>query len=45
VQSKAPSRSPASIDDAGIAVGFLAMNGAKLITGETLTIDGKHIID
>lgn len=45
-QSKAPSRSLVSIDDVGIAVGFLAMDGAKLITGETLYIDGGyHIMD
>jgi enoyl-[acyl-carrier protein] reductase I len=45
-QSKAPSRSLVSIDDVGVAVAFLAMNGAKLITGETLYIDGGyHIID
>jgi enoyl-[acyl-carrier protein] reductase I len=35
-----------SIDDVGVAVAFLGMNGAKLITGETLYIDGGyHIID
>jgi enoyl-[acyl-carrier protein] reductase I len=45
-QSKAPARSLVSIDDAGIAVGFLATDGAKLVTGETLYIDGGyHIID
>lgn len=45
-QSKAPSRSLVSIQDVGVAVAFLAMNGAKLITGETLYIDGGyHIID
>jgi len=45
-QSKAPSRCLVSIDDVGIAVAFLGMNGAKLITGETLYIDGGyHIID
>ena len=45
-QSKAPARSLVSIDDVGVAVAFLAMNGAKLITGETLYIDGGyHIID
>lgn len=45
-QSKAPSRSLVSIDDVGAAVGFLAMDGAKLITGDTLYIDGGyHIID
>ncbi len=45
-QSKAPVRSLVSIDDVGVAVAFLGMNGAKLITGETLYIDGGyHIID
>jgi len=45
-QSKAPARSLVSIDDVGVAVAFLSMNGAKLITGETLYIDGGyHIID
>jgi enoyl-[acyl-carrier protein] reductase I len=45
-QSKAPTRSLVSIDDVGVAVAFLGMNGARLITGETLYIDGGyHIID
>lgn len=45
-QEKAPARSLVSIDDVGVAVAFLSMNGAKLITGETLYIDGGyHIID
>ena len=45
-QSKAPTRSLVSIDDVGVAVAFLAMDRAKLITGETLYIDGGyHIID
>ena len=45
-QSKAPARSLVSIEDVGVAVVFLSMNGAKLITGETLYIDGGyHIID
>jgi len=45
-QSKTPSRSLVSIDDVGVAVAFLGMDGAKLITGETLYIDGGyHIID
>jgi enoyl-[acyl-carrier protein] reductase I len=45
-QSKAPTRCLVSIDDVGIAVAFLGMPGAKLITGETLYIDGGyHIID
>jgi enoyl-[acyl-carrier protein] reductase I len=45
-QSKAPARSLVSIDDVGVAVAFLGMDGAKLITGETMYIDGGyHIID
>jgi enoyl-[acyl-carrier protein] reductase I len=45
-QSKAPTRSLVSIEDVGAAVAFLGMEGAKLITGETLYIDGGyHIID
>ncbi len=45
-QGKAPTRSLVSIDDVGIAVAFLATDAAKLITGETLYIDGGyHIID
>lgn len=45
-QSKAPARSLVSIDDVGVTVAVLAMNGAKLITGDTLFIDGGyHIID
>jgi enoyl-[acyl-carrier protein] reductase I len=45
-QEKAPARSLVSVDDVGIAVGFLATDAAKLITGETLYIDGGyHIID
>lgn len=45
-QSKAPSRSLVSIDDVGVAVAFLGTDAAKLITGETLYIDGGyHIID
>ena len=45
-EEKAPSRSLVSIDDVGVAVAFLGTNAAKLITGETLYIDGGyHIID
>jgi enoyl-[acyl-carrier protein] reductase I len=45
-QSKAPARSLVSIDDVGIAVAYLATDAAKLITGETMYIDGGyHIID
>jgi len=45
-QAKAPARSLVSIDDVGIAVAFLATDAAKLITGETLYIDGGyHVVD
>jgi enoyl-[acyl-carrier protein] reductase I len=45
-QETAPARSLASIDGVGIAAGFRATDAAKLITGETLYIDGGyHIID
>jgi hypothetical protein len=38
--AKAPARSLVSIDDVGIATAFLAHDAARLITGETLYIDG-----
>jgi enoyl-[acyl-carrier protein] reductase I len=45
-KKKAPARSLVSIDDVGIATAFLAHDAAKLITGETLYVDGGyHIID
>ena len=45
-QSKAPTRSLVSIDDVGNATAFLALDGAKLITGDVLYVDGGyHIID
>lgn len=45
-QAKAPARRLVSIDDVGLAVAFLALDGAKLITGDTVYIDGGyHIID
>ena len=45
-QGKAPSRSLVSIDDVGAATAFLAHDAARLITGETLYVDGGyHIID
>jgi enoyl-[acyl-carrier protein] reductase I len=45
-QAKAPARSLVSIEDVGWATAFLAHDAAKLITGETLYIDGGyHIID
>jgi len=45
-KAKAPARSLVSIDDVGLATAFLAHDAARLITGETLYIDGGyHIID
>jgi enoyl-[acyl-carrier protein] reductase I len=45
-RTKAPARSLVSIDDVGVATAFLAHDAARLITGETLYIDGGyHIID
>ena len=45
-QAKAPARSLVSIDDVGVATAFLAHDAARLITGETLYVDGGyHIID
>jgi enoyl-[acyl-carrier protein] reductase I len=45
-RTKAPTRSLVSIDDVGAATAFLAHDAARLITGETLYIDGGyHIID
>jgi enoyl-[acyl-carrier protein] reductase I len=45
-QEKAPTRSLVSIDDVGVATAFLAHDAARLITGETLYVDGGyHIID
>jgi enoyl-[acyl-carrier protein] reductase I len=45
-QGKAPSRKLVSIDDVGAACAFLALDGAKLLTGDTLYVDGGyHIID
>ena len=45
-QAKAPARSLVSIDDVGRAAAFLALDGARLITGATLYVDGGyHIID
>jgi enoyl-[acyl-carrier protein] reductase I len=43
---KAPSRNLITIQDVGLTVAFLAHDAAKLITGETLYVDGGyHIID
>jgi len=45
-KSKAPARSLVSIDDVGVATAFLAHDAARLITGETLYVDGGyHIMD
>jgi enoyl-[acyl-carrier protein] reductase I len=45
-ESKAPMQRLVSIDDVGLATAYLATDGAKLLTGETLYIDGGyHIID
>jgi len=45
-QSQAPTRSLVSIDDVGRATAFLALDGAKLITGGVTYIDGGyHIVD
>ena len=43
---KAPARRLVTIEDVGVATAFLAHDAARLITGETLYIDGGyHIID
>jgi len=43
---KAPARSLVSIDDVGVATAFLAHDAARLLTGETLYVDGGyHIVD
>jgi enoyl-[acyl-carrier protein] reductase I len=45
-KGKAPARSLVSIDDVGIATAFLAHDAARLITGDTLYVDGGyHIMD
>jgi enoyl-[acyl-carrier protein] reductase I len=45
-KTKAPARELVSIDDVGVATAFLAHDAAKLITGQTLYVDGGyHIID
>jgi enoyl-[acyl-carrier protein] reductase I len=45
-KAKAPARSLVSIDDVGVATAFLAHDAARLITGETLFVDGGyHIMD
>jgi enoyl-[acyl-carrier protein] reductase I len=45
-KSKAPARALVTIDDVGLATAFLAHDAARLITGETLYVDGGyHIMD
>jgi enoyl-[acyl-carrier protein] reductase I len=45
-RAKAPAQNLVSVDDVGVATAFLAHDAARLITGETLYIDGGyHIID
>ena len=45
-QRRAPACHLVSIDDVGAATAFLALDGAKLITGDVMYIDGGyHIID
>ena len=45
-KAKAPARNLVSIEDVGVATAFLAHDAARLITGETLYVDGGyHIID
>lgn len=44
-QANAPARALVSIDDVGVATAFLAHDAARLITGQTLYVDGGyHII-
>jgi enoyl-[acyl-carrier protein] reductase I len=45
-KAKAPARSLVSIDDVGVATAILAHDAAKLLTGDTVYIDGGyHIMD
>jgi enoyl-[acyl-carrier protein] reductase I len=43
-QAKAPMQRLVSIDDVGLATGYLATDAAKLLTGQTLYIDGGYSI-
>ena len=44
--SRGPKQRLISIDDVGLATAYLATDAAKLLTGETLYIDGGyHVID
>jgi len=45
-RTRAPTRSLVSIDDVGVTTAFLAHDAARLITGDTIYVDGGyHIID
>jgi enoyl-[acyl-carrier protein] reductase I len=45
-KTKSPARSLVSIEDVGVATAFLAHDAARLMTGDTIYIDGGyHIID
>ena len=45
-RTKAPARTLVGIDDVGVATAFLANDAARLMTGETLYVDGGyHIMD
>src|SRR5881275_78842 len=45
-KTKAPARSLVSIEDVGAATAFLAHDAARLITGDTIYIDGGyHVVD
>jgi enoyl-[acyl-carrier protein] reductase I len=44
VADKAPARSLVGIDDVGVATAYLATDAAKLITGNTVFIDGGYNI-
>ncbi|MGC2395073.1 MAG: SDR family oxidoreductase, partial [Rhodomicrobium sp.] len=45
-QEKAPTRCLVSVMDVGLATAFLAHDAARLITGDTLYVDGGyHVID
>lgn len=45
-RTRAPTRSLVSIDDVGVTTAFLAHDAARLITGDTLYVDGGyHIVD
>ena len=44
-QAKAPMHRLVSIDDVGLATAYLATDAAKLVTGQTLYIDGGRTAD